>query len=43
MLHRYDVTGCRVQPGPGDLDVVICFDEFAPLNLQPYPAGFTAT
>lgn len=43
VLHRYAVTGCRVQPGPGDLDVVICFDEFAPLNLQPYPAGSTAT
>ena len=24
-------------PGPGDPTVVICFDEFGPLNLQPHP------
>ncbi len=28
--------GKRV-PGKGDPDVVICFDEFGPLNLQPHP------
>src|SRR3712207_7166194 len=24
-------------PEPGDPSVVICFDEFGPLNLQPHP------
>jgi hypothetical protein len=26
-----------VDVGDGDLDVVICVDEFGPLNLQPHP------
>lgn len=25
------------RPGPGDPEVVICMDEFGPLNLQPHP------
>jgi transposase len=37
VLHLYAVADGRVQPGPGDPDVVICFDEFGPLNLQPHP------
>jgi len=27
------------KPGPGDPDVVVCLDEFGPLNLQPQPGG----
>ena len=37
MLHLYAVADGRVEPGPGDPEVVICFDEFGPLNLQPHP------
>jgi hypothetical protein len=27
----------KAEPGDGDPDVVICMDEFGPLNLQPHP------
>ena len=27
----------KAQPAPGDPDVVVCYDEFGPLNLQPHP------
>ena len=37
ILELYDLADGKVQPGPGDPDVVICFDEFGPLNLQPHP------
>ena len=37
ILELYDLAEGRVEPGPGDPDVVICMDEFGPLNLQPHP------
>ena len=36
MLELYAIAdGTRI-PGPGDPSVVICLDEFGPLNLQPH-------
>ena len=37
ILHLYDLADGNADKGPGDPDVVICFDEFGPLNLQPHP------
>ena len=37
MLELYAIAGGKVEPGPGDPTVVICMDEFGPLNLQPHP------
>ena len=37
ILELFDLTDRKVQPGPTDPDVVICYDEFGPLNLQPHP------
>jgi transposase len=37
ILELYDLADGRVQPGLGDPAVVICMDEFGPLNLQPHP------
>ena len=37
ILELYDLADGKVQAGPGDPDVVICYDEFRPLNLQPHP------
>src|SRR6266851_143442 len=37
ILELYDLADGKVQAGPGDPDVVICYDEFGPLNLQPHP------
>jgi transposase len=37
ILELYDLTDGRVEPGSGDPEVVICMDEFGPLNLQPHP------
>ena len=36
-LELYDIADGKATPGPGDPTVVICFDEFGPLNLQPHP------
>jgi transposase len=36
VLELYAIAD-GVAPGPGDPTVVICFDEFGPLNLQPHP------
>lgn len=33
----YDIADGKVAPSEGDPDVVICMDEFGPLNLQPRP------
>ena len=33
----YDIADGKAEPGDGDPEVVICFDEFGPLNLQPHP------
>ena len=35
--HLYAIADREVAPGPGDPQVVICVDEFGPLNLQPWP------
>ncbi|MBB2994031.1 transposase [Paeniglutamicibacter cryotolerans] len=37
VLHLYDIADGKANPGDGDPEVVICFDEFGPLNLQPHP------
>jgi transposase len=37
VLQLYAIADGRVEPGPGDPTVVICMDEFGPLNLQPHP------
>jgi transposase len=37
ILELYDIADAKAPPGRGDPDVVICFDEFGPLNLQPHP------
>jgi len=37
--HLYAIADGEVAPGPGDPQVVICVDEFGPLNLQPRPGG----
>jgi transposase len=37
ILELYDLADGKAQPTPGDPDVVICYDEFGPLNLQPHP------
>jgi transposase len=33
----YAIADGLVQPGPQDPTVVVCMDEFGPLNLQPHP------
>ena len=35
--HLYAIADRHVAPEPGDPEVVICVDEFGPLNLQPRP------
>ena len=37
MLELYAIADGQRTPGPGDPAVVICMDEFGPLNLQPHP------
>jgi transposase len=37
ILELYAIADGLVEPGPGDPSVVICMDEFGPLNLQPHP------
>lgn len=37
VLELYDIADGTAEPGPGDPTVVICMDEFGPLNLQPHP------
>jgi len=37
VLELYAIADGKKQPEPGDPDVVICMDEFGPLNLQPHP------
>jgi hypothetical protein len=37
VLQLYAIADGRAEPGPGDPTVVICYDEFGPLNLQPHP------
>jgi transposase len=37
VLELYAIADGKRPPGPGDPEVVICMDEFGPLNLQPHP------
>ncbi len=37
VLALYAIADGKAAPGPGDPTVVICMDEFGPLNLQPHP------
>ena len=37
ILELYEITDGKREPEPGDPTVVICVDEFGPLNLQPHP------
>ena len=37
VLELYAIAAGKRAPGPGDPAVVICLDEFGPLNLQPHP------
>jgi transposase len=37
VLELYAIADGHVEPGPNDPVVVICVDEFGPLNLQPHP------
>jgi transposase len=37
VLQLYAIADGRAEPGPADPTVVICYDEFGPLNLQPQP------
>jgi transposase len=37
VLELYAIADGHRRPGPGDPNVVICMDEFGPLNLQPHP------
>jgi transposase len=37
VLELYALADGHTQPRPGDPSVVICMDEFGPLNLQPHP------
>jgi transposase len=37
ILELYAIADGHVEPGPDDPSVVICMDEFGPLNLQPHP------
>jgi len=37
VLELYAIADGKREPGKGDPSVVICFDEFGPLNLQPHP------
>jgi transposase len=37
VLELYDIADGKARPGRGDPAVVLCMDEFGPLNLQPHP------
>jgi hypothetical protein len=37
IVELYAIADGLAEPGPDDPTVVICMDEFGPLNLQPHP------
>lgn len=37
VVELYDIADHKAEPGPGDPTVVLCMDEFGPLNLLPRP------
>jgi transposase len=43
ILELYAIADGTTEPGEGDPTVVICVDEFGPLNLQPHPGKQWAT
>jgi hypothetical protein len=43
ILHLYGLMDGTVDVQVGDPDVVICIDEFGPLNLQPHPGRHWTT
>ena len=43
VLELYKIADGKREPGPGDPTVVMCMDEFGPLNLQPHPGKQWAT
>ncbi len=43
VLDLYAIADGTLTPVPGDPTVVICMDEFGPLNLQPHPGKQWAT
>ena len=38
ILELYAIADGSAEPGEGDPTVILCMDEFGPLNLQPHPA-----
>ena len=43
VLELYAIADGKREPGSGDPSVVICMDEFGPLNLQPHPGRHWAS
>lgn len=43
VLELYAIADGKREPGAGDPAVVICMDEFGPLNLQPHPGRHWAS
>jgi transposase len=39
ILELYAIADGHAEPGEGDPTVVLCVDEFGPLNLQPHPGN----
>src|SRR5205085_12343575 len=39
IVELYAIADGTAEPGPDDPTVVICMDEFGPLNLQPHPGS----
>ena len=37
MLELYAIADGKAEPGSDDPTVVMCLDEFGPLNLMPHP------
>ena len=37
VLELYEIADGKAKPGPGDPTVIMCMDEFGPLNLLPRP------
>jgi transposase len=37
VLELYDIADHKAEPGPDDPTVILCMDEFGPLNLMPRP------
>ena len=42
IFELYDLADGKARPTSSDPDVVVCYDEFGPLNLQPHPGHHRA-